>query len=121
LLCLIKIYTNAGTANTKFCFSGDREKKNQQESDKGITKPTYLTMKIGLTMLTIILALLTLFIAIGFVHRLTLSYNSEGTYFDENTFSVYHEQAVTVYGILVFIGLVLTLLLFYKTKKAYYK
>jgi hypothetical protein len=78
-------------------------------------------MKIVFTILTIVLMLVTLYIAIVFVYRLTLSYNSEGRYFDESSLAVYHEQAVTVYGLLFFSGLVLTLLTFYKTRKAFDK
>ena len=86
-----------------------------------MTDPTNQTMKISFSILTIILALVTLFIAIVFVSRLTLSYNSEGSYFDENSSTVYHEQAVIVYGLLFFCGLALTRLTFYKTKKVFYK
>lgn len=86
-----------------------------------MTNPTNQTMKIAFTILTIILVLVTLLIAMVFVNRLTLSYNSEGRYFDESSSTVYHEQAVTVYGLLFFSGLVLTLLTFYKTRKAFYK
>jgi hypothetical protein len=87
----------------------------------GMTTPTNRTMKMIFTLLTIILALPTISIAIIFVNRLTLSYNSEGRYFDESSLTVYHEQAVTVYGCLFFSGLVLTLLTFYKTRKAFYQ
>ena len=70
-----------------------------------------------MAILTIILSLVTLFMSIVFVNRLTLSYNSEGRYFDESSLIVYHKQAVAVYGLLFFSGLVLTLLAFYKTRK----
>jgi cell division protein FtsX len=78
-------------------------------------------MKIAMTILTIILSLVTVLISFVFVNRLTFSYNSEGRYFDESSLIVYHKQAVAVYGLLFFIGLVLTLLAFYKTRKAFYK
>ena len=74
-----------------------------------------------MTILTIILFLVTVLMSFVFVNRLTLSYNSEGRYFDESSLTVYHKQAVAVYGLLLFIGLVLTLLAFYKTRKAFYK
>ena len=76
-------------------------------------------MKIIFTILTIILALVTLLIASIFVNRLTLSYNSEGRYFDESSLTVYHEQGVSVYGLIFLSGLVLTLLTLYKTKKTF--
>lgn len=86
-----------------------------------MTTPANQTMKIAFSILTIILALATLVIAIIFVSRLTLSYNSQGSYFDENSSTVYYEQAVIIYGLLFSSGLVLTLLTFNKTRKAFYK
>lgn len=75
-------------------------------SGNGMTEPTNRTMKVPFSILTIILALATLLNAIVFISRLTLSYNLQGSYFDENSSTVYHEQAVTVYGLLFFCGLV---------------
>lgn len=74
-------------------------------------------MKIVLTILTIILASVTLLTAMIFVNRLKLSYNSEGKSFDESLLTVYHEQAIIVYGLLLLSGFLLTLLTFYKTRK----
>jgi uncharacterized membrane protein len=44
-----------------------------------------------------------------FVNRYKLQYNSEGCYFDEATATVYHKQAVEVFGIISFILFVLTI------------
>ena len=83
--------------------------------------PTTRTMKTVLTISTITMALVTILIAIVFVNRLTLPYNSEGRSFDESSLTVYHEQAITAYGLFLLSGLLLTLLTFYKTRKAFYK
>ena len=72
-----------------------------------------------MTILTLILSLVTLLMSFVFANRLTFSYNSEGRHFDESSLIVYHKQAVTVYGLLFFSGLVLTLLAFYKTRKLF--
>lgn len=45
-----------------------------------------------------------------------MDYNSEGTYFDENTLVVYNEQALVVYGITTFILITLTLMTTWKLK-----
>ncbi|WP_298140819.1 hypothetical protein [Flavobacterium sp.] len=45
-----------------------------------------------------------------------MDYNSEGTYFDENTLIVYNQQALFVYGIMTFILLTLTVLTTWKLK-----
>ncbi len=71
--------------------------------------------------LTIILVLTKLIFATVFVSRLTLTYNLQGSYFDENSCTVYQEQAVLVYGLLFPSCSLLTLLSFYKTKKAFFK
>lgn len=49
--------------------------------------------------MAIILASITLLTALIFINRLTLSYNSEGKNFDENSFTIYDEQAIIAYGI----------------------
>ena len=86
-----------------------------------MTSPIKQTKKIALTISTVIMAIITLFIAIVFLNRLALSYNSEGKYFDENSSTVYHEQAIAVYGLLFFVGTSLTLLALYKTRRTFYK
>ena len=94
---------------------------NQRVSGKGMTNRTNRILKIAFTILTITLVLVTLITAMVFVNRLTLSYNSEGRYFDESSLTVYHEQAIPFYGILFVCVLILTLLTFYKTRKLFYK
>jgi len=79
------------------------------------------TVKRFLTILTIVLTLLTTLISVVFVNRVTLPYNSEGKSFDENSLIVYNEQAIAVYGILLLSVLLLTLFVFFKTRKAFYK
>jgi hypothetical protein len=78
-------------------------------------------MKLVITIATIILSLVTLFLGFIFVKSITYSYNSEGRYFEEDSATVHHEQAVAVYGILFFCGLILTLVTLYKTRKVFYK
>jgi hypothetical protein len=76
-------------------------------------------MKLVLTIGTIILSFVTLFLGFVFAKSLTYPYNSEGRYFDEASATVHHEQAVGIYGIMVFCGLVLTLLTLCKTRKVF--
>jgi hypothetical protein len=78
-------------------------------------------MKLVLTIGTIIFSLMTLFLGFIFVQSLTFPYNSEGRYFDEASATVHHEQAVGVYGVLFFCVLMITLVIFYKTRKVFYK
>lgn len=49
-----------------------------------------------------------------FYVRVRMKYNSEGTYFDENTLVVYKEQAVLVYGAIAILLLTITLLTIWK-------
>jgi len=66
--------------------------------------------KIIWTILTTILFLTTLLIAWTFINRLTINYNEEGRYFDEESMTVYNQQSVWVYGLFTTIGIVLTTL-----------
>ena len=94
---------------------------NTGVSGNGMTNLTRRILKITATILTAFFALVTLFIVFTFINTSSYSYNSEGRYFDENSLTVYHEQAVPVYGLLSFIGIALTLLAIYKTRKTFYK
>jgi len=66
--------------------------------------------KIIWTILMTILFLTTLLIAWTFINRLTINYNEEGRYFDEESMTVYNQQSVWVYGLFTTIGIVLTTL-----------
>ncbi len=46
-----------------------------------------------------------------------MPYNSEGNYFDKSNAVVYHEQAVLVYGIVLFLSAAVTAILFVITFK----
>ncbi len=48
-----------------------------------------------------------------------MDYNSEGTYFDNETLVVYNEQAVLVYGIITFILLTLTVVTTWNLKSTF--
>jgi hypothetical protein len=78
-------------------------------------------MKLVMTIGTVLLSLITFFLGFVFMKSLTYPYNSEGRYFDEDSATVHHEQAVTAYGIMFFCGLLLTLVMLYKTRKVFYK
>ena len=73
-------------------------------------------MKIRILVLLIILLLLTALFSWSFYTRCMMDYNSEGTYFDENTLVSYNEQALLVYGIITFILLTMTLMTTWKLK-----
>lgn len=73
-------------------------------------------MKIKILVIFIVLVLLTTLFSWSFYTRCKMDYNSEGTYFEENTLVVYNEQALVVYGIITFILLTLTLLTTWKLK-----
>jgi len=75
--------------------------------------------RIVLTIITTTLALITISFLLTLETRLSLSYNSEGNYFDENSATVYSEQAVIVYAILSILFLALTTFLTYLTIKAF--
>ena len=74
-----------------------------------------------MTIVTIILSLLTIFLGFVFVDSLKYAYNSEGRYFDEASATVHHEQAEPVYGLLFTCCLIVTLVTLYKTRKVFYK
>jgi hypothetical protein len=78
-------------------------------------------MKLIMTIGSIILSLMTLFLGFVFVDSLTYAYNSEGRFFDEGSATVHHEQAVGVYGVLFICCLIVTLVTIYKTRKVFYK
>lgn len=78
-------------------------------------------MKLVMTIVTIILSLLTIFLGFIFVKSLTYAYNSEGRYFEEASATVHHEQSEPVYGLLFTCCLIVTLVTIYKTRKAFYK
>ena len=44
----------------------------------------------------------TCIVAATFIKRIGLSYNDEGRYFDEVNAVVYHQQAIVIYGLLLF-------------------
>jgi len=57
-----------------------------------------------------VLIMATTFFAVTFFNRLTLPFNSEGNYFDNNAGIVYHKQSVLVYGLITFILVLVTVL-----------
>ena len=67
-----------------------------------------------LIILTIILTVLTTVFCMTYFNRLSMEYNSEGNYFEENSGVVYHEQAVLVFGTIAFILFLLTILIAWK-------
>jgi len=69
-----------------------------------------------LKILTIFLIILTTIFACTFFNRLTMDYNSEGSYFDKNSAVVYYEQALFIYGIIAFVFFCLTLFAIWKLK-----
>jgi len=75
------------------------------------------TKKLILMLLSIFSVLVTIIFSIIFVNRLVMPYNSEGNYFDKGNAVVYNEQAVLVYGILLFIAIAVTAVLFVITFK----
>ncbi len=75
------------------------------------------TKKLILMLLSIFSVLVTIIFSIIFVNRLVMPYNSEGNYFDKGNAVVYNEQAVLVYGILLFISIAVTAVLFVITFK----
>ena len=76
-------------------------------------------MKFLMTLITIILIIVTLLVTYTFAHRLTLPYNSEGNYFDDNSMVVYHQQAVQVLGLFSIIAITVSVVVIYKTKRYY--
>ena len=76
-------------------------------------------MKLVLTIGSIILSLVTLFLGLVFVQSLRYPYNSEGRYFDEASATVHHEQAEPVYGLLFACCTIVTLVTLYKTRKVF--
>lgn len=82
------------------------------------TKQIKMKAKI-LILLIIVLVLLTALFSWLFYIRISMDYNSEGTYFDKNALVVYNEQAVLVYGIITFILLTLTVVTTWKLKSTF--
>lgn len=78
-------------------------------------------MKLFLTIGSIVLSLMTLFLGFVFVNSLTYSYNSEGRYFEEATATVHHEQGEPVYGLLFTCCFIVTIVTLYKTRKTFLK
>ena len=66
--------------------------------------------KIMLIVTTTLLTILTIVFVITLIERLTLPYNSEGSYFDEKDFLVYNQQSIISYGLLTFIFLTTTII-----------
>jgi hypothetical protein len=56
----------------------------------------------------------TLFFFYMFIKRINLPYNSEGNYFAESELVTYQIQSAEVYGIISFVFLIVTGILFYK-------
>ncbi|NHM08372.1 hypothetical protein G4D82_14175 [Flavobacterium sp. CYK-4] len=73
-------------------------------------------MKIRILVILFVLVFLTALSSWSFYTRSNMDYNSEGTYFDENSLVTYNEQALLVYGMVAFIFLTLTLLTTWKLK-----
>lgn len=82
------------------------------------TKQIKMKAKILIPLL-IVLVLLTALFSWSFYIRISMDYNSEGTYFDKNALVVYNEQAVLVYGIITFILLTLTVVTTWKLKSTF--
>ena len=93
-----------------------RDVSGKQTENRRIEELNQLKMKIRILVILIILLLLTTLFGWVFYVRIRMDYNSEGTYFDENTLVVYNEQALLVYGIITLILLTLTLLTTWKLK-----
>ena len=62
----------------------------------------------------IIFGSLTIFFSYVFLKRLSLPYNNEGNYFDENDLITYQIQSVTVYGIFTLISLLVVGIILYR-------
>ena len=69
-----------------------------------------LIMLMKKTVLLIFTAILTILFSLIYKDRLNLEYNEEGRFFDENTATVYHQQAVSVYGLIALFFFILTLI-----------
>jgi hypothetical protein len=65
--------------------------------------------KIASLLSAIILIFLSTIIGKILINRVSLHYNSDGKYFNENSLMVYDKQAIIGYGILLFMTLGLTL------------
>ena len=77
--------------------------------------------RIILTSLSAILFLFTLLFAWIFFTHLTLPYNDEGRYFDEDSMTVYKQQSVLLYGLITVVNLALTSVTIVLTKRLYKK
>lgn len=65
-------------------------------------------MKYIAYILTLLMGLFTSFFIWLYIHRANLDYNSEGRFFSPENGVVYHEQTKEVYGMVAFLGFVLT-------------
>ena len=77
--------------------------------------------KIILTFFTTILVILTVQFLLIYKNRLSLTYNSEGNFFNESSATVYHEHEVLVYGLITLFLFILTLIFTILTLKNYKK
>jgi hypothetical protein len=73
--------------------------------------------KLILSIITILLIHLTVLAGWILKHRLSLPYNSEGSYFDKKNGVVYYQQAVEVYGLITLSLFLLTVWMAYVTLK----
>lgn len=72
-------------------------------------------MKYVLLIISAIISLLTLLVGSIYFNRLTLNYNSEGSFFSMKENIVYTEQALDVFGLLTILGAVLSTLIIFGT------
>jgi hypothetical protein len=76
----------------------------------GRPKQKLIMRKIILIVSTTFLTILTIVFVMIFIDRLTLPYNSEGSYFDEKDSVVYYSQSIIGYGLLTFFILTTTII-----------
>lgn len=65
----------------------------------------------------VILSIISLLLFSLTVQRLILEYNVNGVYFDEESMTIYHEQAVGIYALLAALVLVPTIILWRRVFK----
>ena len=73
--------------------------------------------KLILSIITILLIHLTVLAGWILKHRLSLPYNSEGSYVDEENDVVYYQQAIEVYGLITLSLFLLTVWMAFITLK----
>jgi hypothetical protein len=73
--------------------------------------------KLILSIITIVLIHLTVLAGWILKHRLSLPYNSEGSYVDEKNGVVYYQQAIEVYGLITLCLFFVTVWMAYVTLK----